>query len=211
VARLERSGAEAFRIVTDRSAYDDLRLPLPGLHQQENARVAVVALEALAGELGFDPEPVRVRNGLAAVRWPGRLQWIDGDPPLLLDGAHNPAGAGALAAHLRAEGHRKRILLMSAMRKKNVDQILRLVAPHAGAVVLTQPAVERAADPDDLLPLARSAFERVEVLEDPAEALERARALARPDGYVLVAGSLYLVGEILGLLEGAPVPGPVSM
>ena len=211
LACLERQEEGRFRLVTDARSYPNLSFPLPGLHQHENARVALVALEALSRELGFEPDARRVREGLASVRWPGRLQWIHEDPPLLLDGAHNPAGARALAEYLRSEVDRRGVLLFGAMRRKAVEVILGPLAGQVDAVVITRPPVERAADPEDLAPIARAVVERVDVVREPAEALVRARSLARPKSFVLVTGSLYLVGEVLGLLEGDQVPGPVSM
>jgi dihydrofolate synthase/folylpolyglutamate synthase len=210
-ARLEPGPDQRFAVVTGSRTYDDLNLPLQGDHQRENARVAVVALEAVASELGIEPDPGRVRDGLRSVRWPGRLQRIDGDPPFLLDGAHNPSGAAALGRYLRNEGSRRRVLVTSAMRKKNLKGILQPLAGQVETVLITCPAIERAAEPEDFAGVARTLFDRVEILENPAEALARARRLASPDGYVLVAGSLYLIGEVLGILEGTPVPGPVPM
>jgi len=211
LAQLEHRPEDRFRLTTGARTYADLSLPLHGIHQRENARVAVVALEALFDDLGFEPDPSRVREGLAGVRWAGRLQWVEGDPPLLLDGAHNPAGARALAGYLSTLEERRAVLLFGTMRQKAFRQILRPLAGRVDAVVITRPRVERAADPEELAAVARDVLERVEVIREPAEALARARELARPGGFVLVTGSLYLVGEVLGLLEGDRVPGPVSM
>jgi len=216
---------DRFAIHTARQIYPDLTLALRGRHQVENSRVAVVALETLAPELGFDPDPSKVREGLGNVRWPGRLQWVEGRPPLLLDGAHNPAGAQALADYLQSRGGERPVLLFNAMRKKKVEEMVRPLADLIDAIVITRARVDRAAEPEDLAPVLEPLVKRVEVIPDPGQALERARFLAPdpgqalerarflalPDGYVLVAGSLYLVGEILGLSEASPVPGPVSM
>jgi dihydrofolate synthase/folylpolyglutamate synthase len=200
-----------FSIRTERRDYPDLAVALRGRHQVDNARVAVVALETLAPELGIDPDPTHVREGLASVRWPGRLQWVEGRPPLLLDGAHNPAGASALADYLRARGGPRPVLLFNTMRKKKVEEMLRPLADLIDGVVITRARVERAAEPEDLAPVVERIVKPVEIFPDPGEALERARFLALPDAYVLVAGSLYLVGEILSLSEDDPTPGPISM
>jgi len=211
VADIAHAEGERFSIHAGVQRYPDLELPLRGRHQIENARVAVVALETLAPELGFDPDPSKVRKGLGNVRWPGRLQWVEGRPPLLLDGAHNPAGAQALADYLRSLGGELPVLLFNAMRKKKVEEMVRPLADLIDAVVITRARVDRAAEPEDLAPVLEPLVKRVEVVQDPGEALERARALALPNSYVLVAGSLYLVGEILTLSETSPAPGPVSM
>jgi dihydrofolate synthase/folylpolyglutamate synthase len=88
---------------------------------------------------------------------------------------------------------------------------VRPLAGRVDSIVITRVRVERAAEPEDLARRVRPLAKRVEIVPDMSDALTRARALALPDGFVLVAGSLYLVGEVLGLLEGGPVPGPVSM
>jgi dihydrofolate synthase/folylpolyglutamate synthase len=211
IADLVHAEGERFSILTPRQRYTDLTVPLRGRHQIENARVAVVSLETLAPVLGIDPDPSRVREGLAKTRWPGRLQWVEGRPPLLLDGAHNPAGSRALAEYLRTRDGERRVLLFNTMRKKKVEEMIEPLADRIDAVVITRASVERAAEPEDLAPVLERFVARVEIVPDPAEALDRARALALPDGYVLVAGSLYLIGEILALAEDSPVPGPVPM
>jgi dihydrofolate synthase/folylpolyglutamate synthase len=130
---------------------------------------------------------------------------------MLLDGAHNPAGARALADYLRTRGGERPVLLFNTMRKKKVEEMIEPLAELIYGVVITRAGVERAAEPEDLAPVLERFVKRVEIVPDPGEALERARALALPDGYVLVAGSLYLIGEILALSEDSPAPGPVSM
>jgi dihydrofolate synthase/folylpolyglutamate synthase len=212
VADVRHLDASRFEIHTRNGAYTGLTLPLRGRHQRDNARVAIVALETLARQLDLEVDATKVRAGLARTRWPGRLQWVDGRPALLLDGAHNPAGAQALADYLRAEvPNRKPVLLFSTMKKKQVEGILRPLSDLIAGVIVTKAGVERAAEPEDLERQIRPLVKRVEVVPDPGEALERARFLSLPDDYVLVAGSLYLIGEILGFLEDSPVPGPVSM
>jgi len=203
-------GNGAFSVTTGRARYEDLRSALPGRHQMGNARVAIVALEVLCAELGWSLPTGAVREGLAAVRWPGRLQWIRSTPPLLLDGAHNPAGARILSEHLRGLAAPRPVLVFAAMKDKDAAAILEILAGEVRAVVLTRPRVERACDPRSLDPLVRAGIPR-EVVPDSGMALDRARRLAGPEGLVLVAGSLYLVGEILADLEGGDVLGPVAM
>lgn len=211
LSRLHPSRGGRVSIETADALYRDLRIPLQGRHQVENACVALVALEAFARERGMRADPGAVERGLAAVRWPGRLQWVNGRPPLLLDGAHNPAAARALAEYLRESPGPPPVLLFGVMKDKDVARILDPLASSIEAIVLTRPGVDRAADPDDIARTVAYPHLRPEVVPDPSAGLERARRIAGPGGRVLVTGSLYLVGEILGLLEGAPVPGPVPM
>src|SRR5262249_26817058 len=121
----------------------DLTPPLPGAHQRHNAAVAVATLQAASAPLGLDVKDDPVRAGLASTRWPGRLQRITGSPALLVDGAHNPAGARALAAHLAAEGGRRAVLLFAAMQDKDIDGLIAPLLPFVGTIVATAPRVGR--------------------------------------------------------------------
>lgn len=205
-------GAFALRSAAFR--YDDLHLPLAGAHQRDNARVAVATLEAFASATGLAIDATKVRDGLAAVRWPGRLQLVPGRPPVLLDGAHNPRGAEALGAELAvrtAAGQPRPVLVFAAMQDKDVTGLISPLLPHVARVIATRPGVDRAMEPDALAAEIRGAGGPAETAAGPAEALARARELAGSDGLVLVAGSLYLVGAVLALLEGRDAPGPVAM
>jgi len=188
-----------------------VRLSLDGTHQRDNARVAVATFEAFSREIGHAPDPLAMRHGLETARWPGRLQLIPGAPSILLDGAHNVAGAEALAAHLALRGGPKPVLLFAAMADKDLAGILGPLVPHIASVVATQPGVARAADSRDVAAAARALLLPAGAETEPARALEKARALAGPGGLVLVAGSLYLVGAVTAVLEGGAVPGPVSL
>jgi len=182
----------------------DLRTPagryrgirsLAGRHQVDNVVVAVRLLEeARAAGLGFDA--AALPRALAAARWPGRLERIAGRPPVLLDGAHNPAAARALRDHLRGIG--PFVLVFGAMRDKDIAGMARVLFPLARAVVLTRPRVDRAATPAEIArragPLAAGARRE----SAPRRALLWARRRAGPDGTVVVAGSLFLVGALRG-------------
>jgi dihydrofolate synthase/folylpolyglutamate synthase len=194
--------ARGLTLTTPSGRYRGLR-PLAGLHQRANLVVALRLLEeARRAGLRFDLS--RAAPAVSRARWPGRLQRVPGRPPLLLDGAHNPAGARALADHLRGLG--RFVLLFGVMRDKNVPGIAGALFPLASAIVLTQPRIERAASPGEIR--SRAALPGVPVHDEPdvRAALARARALAGPDATVVVAGSLYLVGEVLEELRAATPP-----
>lgn len=188
-----------------------VRLTLDGDHQRANARVAAATFEAFSRAIGRAPDPRAIRHGLETTRWPGRMQLIPGSPPILLDGAHNAAGAEALAAHLALRGGPKPVLLFAAMADKDIAGILAPLAPHVASVVATKPDVLRAAESRDVAAAAHALGLPSGTEPETARALEEARALAGPDGLVLVAGSLYLVGAVVAGLEGGMPPGPVSM
>jgi dihydrofolate synthase/folylpolyglutamate synthase len=168
--------------------------PLMGGVQIENLAVAAAA----ATRLGI-PEPAIVA-GAATVRWPGRLQWVEGAPALLLDGAHNPAALTALGPEVvELAGDRRVVALFGAMADKQLDVMLPLVAGMAQEVVLTSVGGERAASAVALAAMLGGG----NALEPPAAALAEARRRAGPAGLVLVCGSLALVGAVLAQLEPA--------
>lgn len=171
------------------------RLALRGRHQLENAAAVLAAVRELRGQGLAIPETA-VEWGLERVEWPGRLELVPGRPDLLLDGAHNPAGAAVLREYLGEFAGRRVVLLFGAMRDKAVGEIADLLFPAAAAVVLTRPHQRRAATPEVMAGLAAHLNAHVSLCSDSREALAVARELAGPDGLVVVTGSLYLVGEI---------------
>jgi dihydrofolate synthase / folylpolyglutamate synthase len=191
-----REGDHGLRLVTPLRTYEALR-PLPGLHQRDNLLVAVRVLEeAHAAGLRVDLE--QAAAGLAGTEWPGRLQWILGEVPMLLDGAHNIAGAQALARHLAGLG--PFVLLFGALRDKAFPEMARLLFPLAREVVVTTPPAERAAPVDEIL-AAVHVPTPCHAVADLDTALGLARERARGVGPVVVAGSLYLVGAVLARLR----------
>jgi dihydrofolate synthase/folylpolyglutamate synthase len=185
---------------TPDSRYEGLR-PLPGRHQLDNLLVAVRLLEQ-ARAAGLPVDLGKLAG--ARTRWPGRLERVPGRPPLLLDGAHNPAGARALAAYLRDAP--PFVLLFGAMADKDVRGLARELFPLASDLVLTQPRISRAATPDQVARRAGRLARRAHRQPSVARALALARRLALERGrrtIVVVAGSLYLVGAVKTLLTPA--------
>jgi dihydrofolate synthase / folylpolyglutamate synthase len=172
-----------------------LSLSLSGRHQYRNAALALAVLELLAGR-GFTIGEAAIREGLQQTRWPGRLEQISQDPRILLDGAHNPAAALALAQALKKTRGRGRLLLvMGIMADKEVDTILARLLPLARTVIFTQPQYFRAAAPADLA--RRAAPFNLEIIQVPRvrEAIQRAQSLAGPEDRIVITGSLFTVGE----------------
>jgi dihydrofolate synthase/folylpolyglutamate synthase len=202
-ARLRDAAGEGGVSETDRGieirtgvrVYRGLR-PLAGAHQVGNLRVALALLEEAAGA-GVRVRFSRVPPAVARTRWPGRLQTLPGRPTVLLDGAHNPEGARALARHLR--GGPPFVLVFGAMADKDVAAMARPLFPLASRVVLTSVAQDRAASPRELARRAGALARGAVLAPTPAAALARARALAGPAGRIVVAGSLFLVGDVLAL------------
>jgi dihydrofolate synthase/folylpolyglutamate synthase len=181
---------------------DGLALGLHGEHQHHNAAVAIACAHLLEAQ-GLTVGAEAIRTGLQRTRWPGRLEQIPGHPPLLLDGAHNEDGIAALVAALNAPPYagREVHLVFGVVSDKRVEPMLRTLLPRCASATFTPVPSPRSLDPARYLVLGRSLCPVVEVAPSPEEALARARVRAGPDAWVLVAGSLYLVGAVKALLE----------
>jgi dihydrofolate synthase/folylpolyglutamate synthase len=181
-----------------------LVLPLPGPHQQLNAAVAAATVRALARQIPVDDDTIL--RGLASVRWPGRMQIVQRGPDrtLVLDGAHNPDGAVALrAAFAETFPGRPATLLLGVLADKDWAGIARELAPLAGRIVLAPVKSGRALDP---LLLQNVFLEiRPEAPVTVCASLGDALGNVSGDPLVLVAGSLYLIGEAMERLGLCPV------
>ncbi|HEX6487807.1 MAG TPA: Mur ligase family protein [Candidatus Dormibacteraeota bacterium] len=174
-------------------SHHDLHVPLLGSYQPLNATLAVAAAHALG-----DATDEAVRAGVAATRWPGRLEVIGAEPRIVLDGGHNPAGLKLVVKDLLELAGRRRVsVVFGAMADKDLaamlEQLHQLDPP---AIVFTraESAAQRAAPPAELVALWGG--EGASAVEPATAALERAFAGAGTGDVVLVCGSLYLVGEV---------------
>lgn len=185
----------------------DITLPLAGHFQLRNALTAIAATRLITkkehssslGGFGMGPRigDEAISQGLATVRWPGRLERLQEHPEVYLDGAHNPAGARELAAFWDAHFYRKRIhLVYGALRDKAVDEVAGLLFSRASTVIITEPPTSRAISVKLLAEMTGHFGAQVQIVAEPEAALERAMALAAPNDVVFVAGSLYLVGAL---------------
>jgi len=206
---------ERFSYEGMRRRYDGLSCPLPGRHQLDNAACALAALE-LAEMRGVVAGEEAVREGLRAVRWPGRLELVSRRPNVWLDGAHNPQAAEALAAYLTTLSARRGclpqgrvILILGMMRDKDRRGVLAPLAavPGVSHLVLTRAAHPRAADPQELARDGAGLGIPLVVQPTVGEAFAYARRLAGPDDTICVTGSLLVVGEAKAALDGTIVSG----
>jgi dihydrofolate synthase/folylpolyglutamate synthase len=186
-------------LIVDDRRWIDLPVPFAGPHQFRNTATAVRA--ALA--LGID-DAETIRRGLDAAVWPARLELRPGEPTWLLDCAHNPGGARALAAALTP--HRPTVWLVTAMGDKDLNGIAAPLAPLVDRVVCTTLDMARALPAAKVADFVRPYNPRVDVESDPDRAMDLAASLAGPAGRVLVAGSIYLVGRVRGRLTGETGP-----
>jgi dihydrofolate synthase/folylpolyglutamate synthase len=191
--------------------YEDLFLPLHGAHQAHNAATALAAVEAFVSGGRRELDPDLVRAAFAGVTSPGRLEPVRSSPTVVLDAAHNPAGATAVAAALAESFAFARVVgVVGMLRDKDVRGVLEVLEPVLAEVVVTQSGSPRAMPADALAAVAVDLFgpERVEVVLRLDDAIEAAVTLAEEEGLggagVLVTGSVVTVGEARRLLLGAP-------
>jgi dihydrofolate synthase/folylpolyglutamate synthase len=172
-----------------------LALPVLGEHQAANAATAI----ALVEQSGARCSPGVVRRALAKVRLPGRVEVLGRRPWLIVDAAHNPVSARALAGALRGVPRRRTILVFGASADKDYGGMLRTLLPGTDLAIFTRAMNPRAAAPSDLLRRARG---RAAVAAGSvARALAMARKAAGPQDAIVVTGSFYVAGEALALLS----------
>ncbi len=186
-------GGQAIRVESMRDTYDDLFIPLFGEHAARNAAAAVAAMEAF---LDRPLSPEETRRGLRSAESPGRLEILSRRPLLVLDGAHNPAGAQALASSFpEAFTARRLFVIVAVSADKDVAGIARALRPLDGAFIVTRYEGARSADPEVLAAALRDAGADATVAASLPEAIENARANADEDDAILITGSLYTVAE----------------
>lgn len=177
--------------------------PLAGRHQLRNVALAVAAAEELSKQ-GFAITADSIERGIRETRWPGRFQVIPaggGAPEYVFDVAHNPAGAWALRSTLSAVYEdRPLTFVFGAMRDKAIREIAEILFPLAERVIATRADNPRSATPDEIREAAVRTSTDIEEAPDVASAMERASAVAGPQGVVVVTGSIYIVGEAMRAL-----------
>jgi dihydrofolate synthase / folylpolyglutamate synthase len=175
--------------------------PLVGRHQLRNVALAVAAAEELSKQ-GFTAiTPATIERGIRETRWPGRFQVVParaGWPEMVLDVAHNPAGAWALRSALSERyDNRPLIFVFGAMRDKAISEMTEILFPLAERVIATRPENPRSASPEEIQQAGSRTGTEIEPVAEVGAALERARAGAAPEAVIVVTGSIYLVGEAM--------------
>jgi dihydrofolate synthase/folylpolyglutamate synthase len=185
--------------------YPQLALSLVGAHQGSNAAFALTVLWLLQ-ERGFAWEERQLRDAWRTLFWPGRMEILSRHPLLVIDGAHNPEKARALAEAVRALGQDRRwVLVLGASREKDLRGVLQPFLSLNPTLIATQAQSERARPAEEVLAVGRSLGLEGEQALRVSTAVERAQVLAGPDGLVLVTGSMYVAGEARDLFF--PVTG----
>jgi dihydrofolate synthase/folylpolyglutamate synthase len=193
--------------------YENLSCGLAGRHQWDNAACALALLEA-AGTAGIDTDKEAVRIGLRTVSWEGRLESIDQYPTVVLDGAHNPAAAHALAEYLRdfsgTHPTSRIILVWGMMRDKDQRGFIVPLLPLVSEIVLTQAALARSATVQELRATLHDWHGPVLEAVLPMDAVTAARSRAMPHDLICIAGSLMLLGDVKAAMSGcglSPIRG----
>ena len=217
VSRVPSVGGQLLTLRGPVREYADVLLPLHGAHQAHNAAAAVAAVDVFVG--GNDLDPDVVREGLATVTSPGRLEVVRRSPTIVLDGAHNPHGAEATAAAMQeAFAFSPLVAVVGVMGDKDVDGLLSALEPVIAQIVCTQASTGRALPADELAEYAEGVFgtDRVHVARRLDDAIDMAAGLAESgdsygrsmgSGGVLVTGSVITVGQARTLLGVAPDTG----
>jgi dihydrofolate synthase/folylpolyglutamate synthase len=182
---------------------EGMTVGLAGAHQRANAAVAVRLLQ-IADASGVVVSRRAIEAGLAEPQWPGRLdvRRLAGGREMLLDAAHNPAGAASLASYLKADGGVPRPLVFAAMRDKDVIGMFAALLPAVGQLIVTRASNARSADPASLAEQARIAAPAlpITIAPDLGEALD---AAWRADTRIVVAGSIFLLGDVMKRVSGS--------
>lgn len=214
MAEAAKAGVSSLRVISERDIAAVPSLALAGEHQRRNAAAAIAAIDALAARGHLAQDEGAIRRGLLAAKHPGRFEQVARDPAIFVDGAHNPHGALALAGQLAALP-RPRVLILAVSSDKDVAGIAAPLVAESDAMIATAYRQERAMAPAQLAERLRQLVAgglptevRVEDVGEAAD-IDEALALARPragqGGAIIVAGSLFLVGEARVRLLGGEV------
>jgi dihydrofolate synthase/folylpolyglutamate synthase len=201
-ANVPAVGGRALDLFTSGAQYSEVFIPLHGAHQGDNAAIALAAAEAF---VGAPLEPDAVYDAFTRVRSPGRLEVVSRHPLVLLDGAHNVAGAEALRDALAEEfAPAARTLVIGLLREREPREMLTALGlDDVAQLVCARPPNPRALDP---AVIAQAAVElgfpdaHIDVVDTPAEAIGSALLTTPDDGEIVVTGSLYFVGAVRGIL-----------
>lgn len=195
-------GRYQITIATSRNRYEGVQLGLRGRHQIDNAMVAVALAEALS-QRGFAISKDKILRGLETTTHPGRLELWNGKPPVLFDGAHNPAAASALRKYLDEFVSSPVTMIFGAMKDKRLQEMASLLYPAANKLILTEIDNLRAASVEDLLAAVPLDFDQDKIIiaSSVDDVLKKAREITPDDGLICITGSLYLIGEAQAIIN----------
>ena len=173
--------------------------PLAGRHQLRNAALAIATVVELNQSFGYQISAENISDGIANTRWPGRFDVVPGSPEIVLDVAHNPAGAWALRSALSSRYDGAPItIIFGVMRDKAIAEIAEILFPLADQVIATKANSPRAASPEEIREIAAHVGTEITAAVDLREAIDLARQREKA---IVITGSVYLVGAALELLR----------
>ena len=197
VENATKDGRCTVSLKTTNDEYEHLTIGLRGQYQIENASLSIRLAESLRSKR-LPITKTAIIAGVKHATYSGRLELIDGTPPILLDGAHNPAGARELRRHLDEHVDGPITLIFGAMKDKKLSEIAELLFPKAAQLIVVAPRNPRAADPEHLREETMNHLTHTEVYvaASAEDALGKAKEITPHEGLICVTGSLYLVGEV---------------
>lgn len=176
---------------------------LPGCHQGKNAAAAINIAEQISRRYqSLDKE--KIIKGIESTQWEGRLEIISKKPLIIMDGAHNIEGAKALREYTDEFVDSLSVLIFAVMREKKIREISEILFPAAEKVILTMFPFHKSATPQEILSQTPSFRDKISCESDPGQALEKAIRLVNDRGSILIAGSLYIVGEMKKIMKKSP-------
>lgn len=202
--KLDRKGMDCMVKLRNRTPLA-FRLALNGRFQAENAALAALALFHI---LPFTPVPV-IEKGMQKTFLPGRLEVIDGNPPIILDGAHTPLAAERLMESYQELFPEKGILIFGSVAGKNPADMAGFLIPHFETVIISTPGSFKESEPDTLYEIFKKLHDDTQLVRNPHKALEKAVKLSGGRKPILVTGSFYMISEIRKNLVEAEDENPV--
>jgi len=204
--RIRRDKGGAFTYIGINRRWSRIKIGLIGDHQVTNAALALGTLELLL-EKRLHLTDEAIYAGLAATRWPGRLEVLSADPYILLDGAHNPSAVRTLKKFLKKSIPSRRLtMVVGILEDKAWKPMLRELAGVSDRMILTKPQYERAANPHELASFVRTLKQDLVVIPHLPDAISFALDEAGATDAVCITGSLYTVGDARAYLEGSNAP-----
>ncbi|HDP97532.1 MAG TPA: hypothetical protein ENN25_07595, partial [Euryarchaeota archaeon] len=179
---------------------EDVRTNLIGCYQAENAATAIAACDALAFLKGFEIDDMDILRGLEQVYFHGRLEVVSERPLTMVDCGHNPSAVKEVVDSLDGMGKTLDTVIFASSSDKDYRKVASILFPHARRIILTRYGNERSADPELLRPLAEELGKEARITDSVPEAIDLARRITGEDETILIAGSIFLVGEAISYL-----------
>lgn len=199
--RVRRSRSGAFSYFGIEHRWGHLTPPLPGDHQVDNTALVLAGCELL-GKTNTSLTLEQIKAGLAATRWPGRLEIVSQSPMIILDGAHNLMAARYLARYLSQHLPQRDItLVVGILSDKPYAAMLRILLPVCRRAIITRAQIDRSLPPATLFAVAKEIISELTIIPQVGSAVRAAVEAAGPNDVVCIAGSLYVVGEAKAALS----------